>query len=284
MPEVRSEARDLVATGVARLHATAAKDARREAITLWCGVSGQTPGGYFLSQEQLVGTDLRQAYAEAVDRRLAGEPIAYVTGSIGFRRLVLKSDARALIPRPETEGLVDLVLQMEPVGVVADIGTGCGCVALSLEDEGRFTEVLAVDVSTSALTLARENAGALGSSVRLFHGDLCAPLGNESCDVVVANLPYLTEQEYGVLDGTVKGWEPKQALVGGEDGLFLIGRLIWEALRVVRGGGLLALEIDSSRAAESAALAHSAGWRDVTVTQDLFGRDRFLTARREKPT
>ncbi|HUG27743.1 MAG TPA: hypothetical protein VMK53_05535, partial [Gemmatimonadales bacterium] len=120
----------------------------------------------------------------------------------------------------------------------------------------------------------------LGLVVEWLEGDLLAPARGRQFEVVVSNPPYLSAEEYRGLDASVKAWEPEGALVGGADGLQVIRRLVAEALEAVRPGGLLALEIDSSRAAATAALAAAAGWQDVAVIRDLFGRDRFLTARR----
>lgn len=219
-------------------------------------------------------------FVDLVERRTAGEPLAYVTGWTGFRRLTLATDRRALIPRPETEGLVDLVLREGPAGRVADIGTGSGCIALSLADEGRYDVVVGIDRSFPALALARANTVATGLEVRYFQGDLTAPLGDASCEVVVSNPPYLTAEEYATADPSVAAWEPAMALVSGEDGMETIERLLDDGRRVLVPGGLLALEVDSTRAAAVAGRALALGWEAVAVTQDLFGRDRYVSGRR----
>jgi release factor glutamine methyltransferase len=203
-----------------------------------------------------------------------------VAGRIGFRSLLLRSDRRALIPRPETEGLVDLLLARTRTGRAADIGTGSGCLALSLASEGSFTQVSAVDISADALAQAEENRAALGARVDLVCGNLCEPLRPGSLDAVVSNPPYLTEGEYAALDPSVKRWEPATALVSGPDGLHATSRLLHEARNVLRAGGWLALEVDCTRAAEVAAQAGALGWMDVAIHADLFGRERYLLARR----
>lgn len=189
-------------------------------------------------------------------------------------------DRRVLIPRPETEQLVDLVLTTVPNGWVVDVGTGSGCIALSLAAEGGYATVTGIDRSGEALAVARDNGLRLGLEVEWLEGDLLAPVRGRLVDAVVSNPPYLTADEYRSLDASVKDWEPAGALVSGEDGLDATRRLLLDALQALRPGGLLALELDSSRAAVTAALAAAAGWQDVAVIRDLFGRDRFLTARR----
>jgi release factor glutamine methyltransferase len=219
-------------------------------------------------------------FMDGVGRRAEGEPLAYVTGWTGFRRLELRIDRRALIPRPETEGLVDLVLERVPAGRVADLGTGSGCIALSLATEGRYELVVAVDRSEDALALAEENRRLVGAPVALLRGDFLDGVGTECLDAVVSNPPYISEREYADLDPSVSRWEPREALVGGVDGLGETARLLDEARRVVRPRGWVALEIDAGRAAATAALARGLGWRAVEVRVDLFGRERYLLARR----
>lgn len=263
-----------------RLRRGGVEHPRREAHRLLGDLAGLGSGASVLHPERAAPGGLRDRVLAAADRRANGEPIAYVTGRAGFRHLELAVDHRVLIPRPETEQLVDLVLAGEPNGRIVDVGTGSGCIALSLAAEGHDVAVTGIDRSPEALAVARDNAHRLGLVVEWLEGDLLEPVRGRRFDVVVSNPPYLAAEEYRVLDAAVKAWEPEGALVGGADGLEVIGRLLADALEAVRPGGLLALEIDSSRAAATAALAAAAGWQDVAVTRDLFGRDRFLTARR----
>ena len=263
-----------------RLRRGGVEHPRREAHRLLGDLAGLGSGAGVLHPERAAPGGLRDRVLAAADRRANGEPIAYVTGRAGFRHLELAVDHRVLIPRPETEQLVDLVLAGEPNGRIVDVGTGSGCIALSLAAEGHDVAVTGIDRSPEALAVARDNAHRLGLVVEWLEGDLLEPVRGRRFDVVVSNPPYLAAEEYRVLDAAVKAWEPEGALVGGADGLEVIGRLLADAREAVRPGGLLALEIDSSRAAATAALAAAAGWQDVAVTRDLFGRDRFLTARR----
>jgi release factor glutamine methyltransferase len=272
----------LVAHAGLRLKAAGVAEPRREAWRIWADLKGlSSHTGSILSEEVIPGGEAER-FRKAVDRRARGEPLPYVTGLAGFRELTLHCDRRALIPRPETEGLVELVLARMPGGRVADIGTGTGCIALSLADEGRYDLILGVDESREALNLAAENCAATRLGVALVHGDLVESLGDATLDAVVSNPPYLTEAEYACLDPSVKSWEPRAALASGEDGLLTTRRLVADALRVVKPEGWIALEIDSTRGTETARLAEDAGWSDVSLHDDPFGRARYLLARRSE--
>jgi release factor glutamine methyltransferase len=270
----------LIADAAAVLDAAGIARARLEALRLWAESPGVDPAAAVLYPEGRVSAERAAAYASAVRRRAAGEPLAHVTGWAGFRHLTLRSDRRALIPRPETEGLVELVLAHVPGGRVADVGTGSGCIALSLASEGRYEEVVGIELSPEALSLAEENRRLTGARVVLVRGDLCAPIGLGRLDALVSNPPYLTAAEYAALDSSVRDWEPEPALASGAEGLDAIARLLDEGRAVVRPGGWLALEIDCARAALCAWRAGESGWTDVASHADLFGRERYLLARR----
>lgn len=254
----------------------------REAWRIWADLQDQTPGQGQLESDQVAAPLAVERYEAAVRRRAAGEPLPYVTGLAGFRGLTLRADRRALIPRPETEGLVDLLLARASTGRVADLGTGSGCIALALADEGGYDAVIGVDRSADALSLAAENRARTGLRVALVQGDLASALGPSSCEVVVSNPPYLTTAEYEALEPGVRDFEPAEALVSGEDGLAATTRVLADAGRVLRPAGWLALEIDSSRADAVARLASAAGLESVTILDDLFGRARYLLARRRE--
>jgi release factor glutamine methyltransferase len=280
MPDVAATVAAVVADAARRLHEAAISEPRREALRLWAGVTRANAADVALRGEQLVDRATEARYDLAITRRSAGEPLAHVTGTAGFRRLDLISDARALIPRPETEGLVDLLLQRVRTGWVVDVGTGSGCIALSLRQEGSFQEVVAVDRSSDALALAKLNCEFTGLGTNLVQGDMCEPLHERAFDALVSNPPYLTEAEYRDLDASVGSWEPEVALVSGADGMSATKRLLDDGRRVLARGGWLAIELDCTRAAATAAQASALGWQDVSVHVDLFGRERYLLARR----
>jgi len=270
----------LLASATARLREAGIGEPRREALRILADHLGESAGAVLAARDAPVAPADLARLDGLIARRAAGEPLPYVTGVAGFRRLVLRCDRRALIPRPETEGLVDLVLGRCASGTIADIGTGSGCLALAFADEGSFARLIGVDRSREALSLARENIELTSLSVSLVCGDLTSAFGDGSLDVVVSNPPYLADGEYQSLDPSVRAWEPAAALVSGEDGLAATRRLLTDAFRVVRAGGWIALEVDASRAGETARSAWASGWEAVDIHEDLYGRERYLLARR----
>ena len=295
---VRGSASSIAAAleeAVALLERAGVPDPRREATTLWAAVAGDGTrrGDVWLRRDREPSPEVARRFREAVERRARGVPFAYAVRSVGFRTLELQIDSRALIPRPETEGLVELVLDWARGagereegrgrgGVAADIGTGCGCIALSFAVEGEFDRVIAVERSAAAAALARENVERVRPPVpvEVREGDLLAPLGGGArLRAIVSNPPYLTDAEYASLEPGVRLFEPREALVGGGDGLAVTRALLAGARGLLQPGrGLIALEIDERRAAETAALARAHGWSQVVVREDLFGRPRFLLA------
>src|SRR4051812_28612693 len=280
MPELAIALGSLTRQAAARLARAGISDPRRQALRIWAELNGVSPTAALLDPDLGVDPSSAGHYQQAVERHASGEPLNHVTGWAGFRHLWLRSDRRALIPRPETEGLVELLLQRTSGGRVADIGTGSGCIALSLALEGGFADVVAVDCSAEALALARENRRLVGGRVELVRGDLCAGLKSDGFDALISNPPYLTAAEYAGLDPSVRCWEPALALESGDDGLHATLRLLDEGREVLRPGGWLALEVDCARASAAAHHASALGWDDVGIHVDLFGRERYLLARR----
>lgn len=218
-------------------------------------------------------------------RRAQREPLQYIAGDAAFRNLRLRVDRRVLIPRPETEVLVDLVLawsrEHAPLSAL-DVGTGSGAIALALASEGgSFERIVATDVSAEALEVARENLLAVSprASVELRVGPGFGPVAGEQFDVIVSNPPYVGRTEISQLDPEVRDWEPPLALFAGEDGLALIRELIAEAPRHLRPAGMLALEIGAGQAASVSRLIRETGrFQEPVVRPDLAGRDRIVMA------
>lgn len=217
-------------------------------------------------------------------RRARREPLQYIAGHADFRELRLQVDPRVLIPRPETEVLVGEVLAWA-AGKSSlrglDIGTGSGAIALSLATEGGFQEVVATDVSADALAVARSNRerAAPGAQVDFREGAGFAPVAGESFDVVVANPPYVGEEERASLDPEVRDWEPSLALFAGAGGLEVVRELVRDAPSHLRPAGLLALEIGATQAAAVVELIRGRGsYGEPRVVQDLAGRDRIVLA------
>jgi len=236
---------------------------------------------------ELDGVQVERARDAAAAIR-SGAPFAYAVGTAAFRGLTLRVDRRVLIPRPETEVLVDLALALtNRQGTVADVCTGSGAIALALASEGAYTRVVATDVSAEALAVAADNLGTLDptrqATVEFRRGDLCAPLSGERFGLVVANPPYIADGEAGELPRGVFDWEPHLALFSGPDGIAAIQRLIADVPEVLEAGGVMILETDSRRAAAALALASAdARWVDSQLHNDLTGRQRFLVARRSR--
>lgn len=226
----------------------------------------------------------------AAERRLKGAPLAYAVGRAAFRHLVLDVDDRVLIPRPETEQLVDLVLESMAAmsgGVAIDVGTGSGAIALALAAEGRFSRVYGTDISLDALAVARRNAqvmaGSLRAPVEMLHGSLLGPLLDVRARAVVSNPPYIAMGEMAALPASVRDWEPAVALYSGADGLAATARLVREAAEVLEPGGLFAVEVDVRRASLVAELvSRERRFQAVRVELDLTGRERFVLARRQE--
>jgi release factor glutamine methyltransferase len=216
---------------------------------------------------------------ELVRRRGSREPLAYILGEWGFRRLTLKVDERGLIPRPETEVVVERCLTLlaaVEAPTVLDVGTGTGVIALAIADELPGARVTAIDASADALALARENAERTGLRVELRRHDLLEGLPGGPYDLVVSNPPYVEPQELTGLQPEVRDWEPREALVGHG----MTEAVARGAQAALEPGGWLVLEVGDGTAPAVSELLASLGFGAVAATRDLAGRDRVVEGRR----
>jgi release factor glutamine methyltransferase len=234
------------------------------------------------AREQGLGSAEARAYGRALCLRCTGTPLQHLTGEQGFRHLVLTVRSGVFVPRPETEVLVDVALELlEGIETpcVVDLCTGSGAVALAIADERPGTRVMATDRSEAAVGLASENAARVGLAVDVRAGDLFEPVPGAflgEVDLVVANPPYLSVEMADDLPPEVRA-DPPEALFGG---LEVTRRLITESVAWLRPGGALAVECDERTAAAVAAAARDAGFEEVFMRRDLNGRDRVVGARR----
>lgn len=277
---------DLVAALSAHLAAARIPEATREARDIVAAIVDMPRFWPSINREERLDVVLCARAWDAARRRASGAPFAYAVGRAAFRHLTLDVDERVLIPRQETEMLVECILARTRHGVAIDIGTGSGAVALALATEGHFTRVIATDVSREALAVASANVARLGSALRapveLRHGSLLAPVRRERATLITSNPPYIAFDEVSTLPASVRDWEPPLALFAPANGMAVIEGLIHGAANVLEPDGLLALEVDSRRASLAAEIAMSDGrYRDVAVERDLAGRDRILLARRQ---
>ena len=259
----------------------------RELLSALLGVQRFWPS---LNYDVTIEDAWRERALAAVAKRVRGAPLAYCVGKAAFRHMTLEIDEGVLIPRPETEQLVDVALSMTGAhagGTAVDVGTGSGAIALALATEAQFDRVLGTDVSVDALAVARRNAdvlrGALRARVEFRQGSLLAPLRDTRPRLIVSNPPYIANPEATALPASVRDWEPPVALLSGRDGLRATARLVRQAAERLLPGGALALEADERRASAVADLAKAdARFTDVKVIKDLAGRERFVVARRKE--
>jgi release factor glutamine methyltransferase len=221
----------------------------------------------------------RDAYRELIRRRGEREPLAYVLGEWDFRRLTLAIDRRALVPRPETEIVVERVLALldgKPDPDVLDVGTGTGAIALSIKDERPRARVTAMDLSRDALALAAENSRRTGLDVRFVEEDLVRGFGVDAYDLVVSNPPYVSPEEVESLQSEIRDWEPRLAFVGTTQ----TRDVARHALTALRTRGYLVVEVADQRAGEAASMLEELGYEDVRLSPDLTGRERIAEGRR----
>lgn len=267
--------------------------ARLSAEWLLCAATGKNRTGLYMAYDEPMSSEELKLMHGFVERRASGEPLQYITGRTSFRFIEVACAPEVLIPRPETELLVDIALEgidaaeaLKPVRVL-EIGCGTGCVSCALASERPGIEVVATDISPAAIALATKNRDALGLKERLaiYEGDLASPVPPElmgTFAVLVSNPPYIPAAVMQQLPSEVSNFEPHLALAGGEDGLDIYRRLLELAPEALVPGGLFACELHEDALEAAAALARAQGcWKAVEIRQDLTHRNRFLVAQLE---
>ena len=264
---------------------------RLSAEWLMCAATGFSRIEVYMNYDRPLDAGELSILREGVKRRGAGEPLQYVTGEMPFRHIVLKCGPGVLIPRPETEILVDCVLEyidkQDGPQRVLEIGTGTGCISLSIASERPGTTVVATDISPDAIALATRNREALGCEdvVEIVHTDIAEGVegaDKAAFDVLVSNPPYIPSAIVDTLPREVGGFEPRLALDGGQDGLNVFRRIVQTAKGALREGGLMAFELHEDclqlAAQDQQVNKH---FQDIRIVKDLTGRDRILLAIRK---
>ena len=278
---------DLLAGCTAMLNSEGVAEPEREAREIVAAVLDVPKFWAAANSVADASPDVARAVIRAAMQRALGAPLAYAVGQAAFRHLTLEVDDRVLIPRVETEMLVERVLERctPETRLVADVGTGSGAIALSLAFEREFERVFATDISLDAIHVAAANAATLAkllkSPVEFRHGSLLGPLGREKVHAIVCNPPYVSFAELADLPPDVRDWEPSLALLSAQDGLSMTRELIRQAPRYLVSRGFLAVEVDARRAGTVAEMVSVDGrYSEVEVLLDLTGRERFVFARR----
>jgi release factor glutamine methyltransferase len=271
--------RDALDSAVIAITAAGCETPRLDAEVLLANVLGVARERLLLDRELSVAGPAVRAFQDAVRRRaVQREPVAYITGRRGFRQIELDVDRRALIPRPESELLVEQALELAPATRVLDVGTGSGAIALALKDERPDLNVRGSDVSEDALALARANALRLGLDVPFARADLLDRVADDF-DAVLANLPYVAEGERAALQPEIVRHEPAGALFAGVDGLDAIRALVAQ-LAERRHVHFVALELGAGQASAVAELLRGAGFEEVECVPDLAGIERVVSGTR----
>ena len=280
--------------------------ARRDAETLLLHLTGKNRAWLLAHLDDPFGGCTAVQFAALLNRRLTGEPIQYITGEAEFYGLPFHVTPAVLIPRPETEHLVEQAIALATImpgapsmesaiserhgwetssvsawaGSILDVGTGSGVIAVTLAHHLPHARITAIDLSADALRIAEENAKRNHVAIRFLQGDLLAPVSSETFDLIVSNPPYVSSADRDALDVEVRDFEPAQALFADDDGLEVYRRLIPAAFRSLAPGGFLVLEIGCGQSDAVNTLLAAAGFQQIHITPDLQGIPRVLTAQR----
>jgi release factor glutamine methyltransferase len=276
--------RDALEAAVDALDAAGCESARLDAELLLADATGWDRAKLAAEPEARLPVGASREFGDRVRRRVRREPVAYILGRKGFRRLELLVDRRVLIPRPETELLIELALELRP-GEVLDVGTGSGAIALAVADELEGARVTAIDTSFDAVRVAQANTERLGLTERVdvvLRGPSSlkgADPDGKPFDLLVANLPYVSEDEWEELAPEIREYEPRDALVAGPTGLEAIQALAEELLELAPRPGVVALEVGAGQAEAVADIIKAAGYEDIEIRADLAGHDRVVIGR-----
>jgi release factor glutamine methyltransferase len=275
---------DALDAAVGALDAAGCESARLDAEILLADATSWDRADIAAQPDARLPVGASREFAGSVRRRVRGEPVAYILGRKGFRRIELIVDGRVLIPRPETELLVELALELGPERVL-DVGTGSGAIALAVADEIDNARVTAIDTSFDAVRVAQANADRLGLTDRVdvvLRGPSSLKAAEPDArpfDVLLANLPYVSEDEWEDLAPEIREYEPREALVAGETGLDAIESLAEELLGLAPRPTVVALEIGADQADEVSRLIKAAGYEKIEIRSDLAGHDRVVIGR-----
>jgi release factor glutamine methyltransferase len=274
MVEATSPLREALALAVEELEVAGVDTPRLDAEVMLAAVLGTDRAALHADPQQMIDLDAAERFDEMVRRRVRREPVAHILGRAHFRQLELIVDHRVLIPRPETEMLVELAEDRQRV---LDIGTGSGAIALAIAQERAGVTVTGIDSSPGAVEVARANARALGLGAEFLIADLVV---GGPYDLVVSNPPYVRDSDWPGLAPEITLYEPEEALLGGPDGLDVIRRLVPAAIEVLRPGGMLAVEVGQGQSRAVEALFERSGLRLLETQRDLARIPRVVRGRR----
>lgn len=268
-----SPVRDALGAAVDALTAAGVDDPRLDAEVLLAAAMGVERAALYAAPEEKIEPQAAREFAAMVRRRVRREPVAYILGRASFRQLELAVDSSVLIPRPETELLVELAQDRQRV---LDVGTGCGAIALAIANEREGARVTGIDNSPEAIEVARSNAGRTGLEVEFLIADLIV---GGPYELIVSNPPYVREGEWESLQPEITLYEPREALVAGPDGLDVVRDLVPAAAEVLVRGGRLAIEVGQGQARTVESLFERSGFTQVEAIRDLAGIPRVVTGR-----
>ena len=272
---------ELLADAIGKLSQTGTETPRLDAEVLLSAATGLERASLIADPTHSIGGQQAAQFMEFVARRSKDEPVAYILGRKYFRNIELMVDRRVLIPRPETEGVVEAALSLPHGATVIDVGTGSGAIALGLKDQRPDLEVIATDISSDALAVAQANAKRLGLQIDFRLGDLLKVVQGP-VDAVVSNPPYVAERERDSLAPGVINYEPFEALFAGEDGLDVFRPLIEEVGD--SAAWFIAFEVGDRQAHVVAKMLQRVGFHSTEIKRDLAGIERVVVARRDTPT